>query len=193
MSDLTQDEIVARLTILHDAYLTTFRKDFYLSKGEYLRVDQDEDLPGNPTTCHACALGTMFLGKVLGASGEVTLELNYGSSRRLVGELEQVFDKQTLAYAEALFEGYAHVTGPLENFWSSRSSWDDGALVGVLSRQPMISATHRGRKILLHLIENEGRFNLAEFPSGEAAGEYDVLSENALAVLKRYGIRTKET
>jgi hypothetical protein len=193
MSKLTPIEIKDRLTVLFDAYQTTFRKDFYFERAEYLRVDQNEDWPGSPVTCHACVLGTLFLGKMLGSSGEIATHLNNPLSRDIVDELRTVFDEKTLAYAEALFEGCAHISGPLADFWESPAGADDDTLVRILQK-PRRPSKFQGRRILMHLIENRGEFDLNKFTAGyEADNTYDVLSPEAMEVLKRYDLGPKET
>jgi hypothetical protein len=185
---LTPEDIRARLEIIYDAYLTTFRQDVQVKRGDYLNVVGDDE----PTHCNVCFLGALFLSKVVGVDGELTFQLNNVPLGRLGIELRSVFDAETLAIGEALFEGARITCGPFGDYWRQfPDPAREGRLPKIISEayeeRSNVDAAHRARYILQHLIEHESVFNLETFKHEPADFHPKVLSKKALRVLERYG------
>jgi hypothetical protein len=200
-----------RLQILYDAFQTTMLNEVRIRPGVYLEAnfpnsDTDYSHCTNEATevvrafrehkhCHMCLMGAMAL-KLIAKMDDEQLEcLELGNSWD-ASPLTDHFDVETLATAEALFEGYPTFC-VFADFWDAMTDSDEGAALDFYDKVSDISREaandfappSRARAILNHLIENEGKVNLDRISSeGLKVLFPGNLSTEALAVLRRYDI-----
>jgi hypothetical protein len=190
-ANLTTEGIKTRLTLLFDAYRSTFREDVRVTRGVYLETHGDV----SPEFCEACFLGTLLLGKLVGVEGDLDFQYNNINLRQIAIELEQVFDTKTLAVGEALFEGSRIAMGPFGDYWRNRDKEDDEERLSKLILEgrwirTTTEAALRARYLIEHLIENESTFNLEALEHGPTNFDPAGLSKKAVRALRRYGVIT---